>query len=149
MSGVGFYCQTPEVTLTAATADTVIGIAAAANHRVHVKKLWIGGKGVTVTNEPVTIEFIRFTGDGTGTAGTVTKRDADASETVEASFKHTYTVEPTGVTSLVAFTLHPQGLLGDTFAIEWPYPISGGDFWGIRMTADNAVNVIVTVECDE
>jgi hypothetical protein len=41
MSGVAFNCVTPEVTVTGGNTDTVIGIAAAANHRVHIKKIKI------------------------------------------------------------------------------------------------------------
>ena len=149
MSGVGFYCVSGEVSLVASTAKTVLGLAAAANHRVHVNKVLVGFKGTAVSNEPVTVELIRFTGDGTGSAGTLQKRDADASETPEASFKYNYSAEPTGVTVLESFPLHPQGLWGETLPIELPIPVSGGDFWGIRCTADDAVTVMITLRCDE
>ena len=148
MSGNGFYCDTGEVP-GITTAKTVLGIAAAANHRVFVKGFTISLKGTVVTNEPVTIELIRFTADGTGTAGTVRKKDVDASENVEAGFKHTYTAEPTGVTVLKSFAVHPQGTWGEVMPIESPIEISGGDFWGIRITADDSVTAMVNADCDE
>ena len=148
MSGIGFYFDTGEVA-SITTAKTVLRIAAAMNHRVFVKAFTIGLKGLVVTNEPVTIELIRFTSDGTGTSGTVRKKDVDASENVEAGFKHTYTVEPTGVTVLKSFPLHPQGTWGEVLPIESPIEISGGDFWGIRITADDSVTAMVNVDCDE
>jgi hypothetical protein len=148
MSGVGFTCVTGEVA-GITTAKTIIGLAAAANHRVHIKAIKLGFKGTAVANEPVTVEYIRFTSNGTGTDGTALKRDADASETLEASFKHTYTVEPTGVTVLESFPLHPQGVWGEYLPIEAPIPVSGGDFWGIRITADDSVTGMATIVCDE
>ena len=148
MSGVGVYMNTPEVA-SITTAKTLIGVAAAANHRVHVKKVGVWFKGTTVTNEPVTVEFIRFTSDGTGTSGTNVKVDADASETPECSFKHTYTVEPTGVTVLETMYIHPQGGILQMLPIDEPIPISGGDFWGVRATADDAVTGGVSLKVDE
>ncbi len=149
MSGVAFTCVSGEVSVVGGATDTIIGLAALANHRVHVKGVKLGFKGKTVTNEPVTVEYVRFTSDGTGTGGTVVKRDADASETVEAAFKHTYTVEPTGMTVLESIPIHPQGGIIEVLPIEAPIPVSGGDFWGVRITPDDTVIVIVTLICDE
>ena len=112
MSGNGFYCDSGEVT-GITTAKTILGLAPAANHRVFIKAFTVSFKGVVVTNEPVTVELIRFTSDGTGSAGTVRKKDVDASENVEAGFKYNYTVEPTGVTVLKSFSVHPQGTWGE------------------------------------
>lgn len=149
MSGVGFYMTTPETTLDAATAETVIEVTAAANHRAHITKTIVSFKGKTVTNEPVTVELIRIGTTGTGTSGTATKVDPDMSETLQTSFKHTMTVEPTGITVLETYYIHPQGLLVEYLPIEAPIPIPGGDLWGVRCTADEAVTVGVSLKGNE
>jgi hypothetical protein len=151
MSGVAFNCVTPEVTVTGGNTDTVIGIAAAANHRVHIKKIKISFKGVTVTAEPVTIKMTRWSSDGTGTAGTVVKVNSSDNETVEASFKHTYTAEPTTPTTVDSFAIHPQGGVWETLPIEAPIPIGGGEFVGLELSPDSGEDsvVIVTIWCEE
>ncbi|MHA2264518.1 MAG: hypothetical protein ACXAEN_19155, partial [Candidatus Thorarchaeota archaeon] len=102
-----------------------------------------------VTNEPVTVEYIRFTSDGTGTAITEVKRDSDAGETIQTAAKHTYTIEPTGITVLSSFTIHPQGSFVDVMPIEDPYHTHGGEGFGIRITPDDTVVLIATLECEE
>ena len=149
MSGVGFTCVTGEVSLVATTAKTVIGLLAGANHRVHIKAIKLGFKGTAVANEPVTVEYVLWTVDGTGTAGTIQNRNADDNETPEASFKYNYSAEPTTPTVLESFPLHPQGVWGESLPIEAPIPVPGSDYWGIRLTADDNVNAMVTLICDE
>ncbi len=149
MSGVGFYMTTPEVSLVAATAKTVIELTAAANHRVLIKKIHWWFKGVAVTDESVTVEFIRIGTTGTGSAETPEKRDADMSETLQVDFKSNFTVEPTGITVLETFSVHPQAGYAEMLPIEFPIPVPGGDLWGIRFTADVAVNVIANIIGEE
>ncbi len=149
MSGLGFTCTTPEVTVAAAATDTVLGILAATNQGIHIQKVKLGFKGVVVTNEPVTVEFIRFTSDGTGTAITEVKSDSDAGETIQSAAKHTYTVEPTGTVVLESFTIHPQGGFIENMPIERPIHVHGGEGWGIRITPDEEAVLIATIECDE
>lgn len=149
MSGNKFYCVTGEVAIVGGQSDTIIAIIPATNQGVLVHKIWLGFKGKVVTNEPITIEFIRFTSDGTATTGTKQKVDVDSSETLQAVFKHTYTGEPTGITVLVSFTIHPQGGFIDTLPIEAPTLVHGGDFWGIRVAPDENATVLITLECEE
>ena len=151
MSGVRFNCVTPEVTVTGGETDTVIGVSAAANHRVHILKIKIGFKGKVVTNEPVTCDLTRWSSDGTGTGGTVVKVNSSDNETPEASFKHTYTVEPTTPTTIDSFTIHPQGGAWETMPIEAPVPIGGGEFVGLELSPDSGedATVIVTFWCEE
>jgi hypothetical protein len=73
MSGNVFTCVTPEVSVTGGASLTIIGITASAHHRVHIKEINLGFKGTTVTNEPVTVQYVTNTVDGTGTAGTPQK----------------------------------------------------------------------------
>jgi hypothetical protein len=148
MSGVGFYMRTPEVA-SITSAKTLLGVSAAANHRVHITEVGVWFKGTTVTNEPVTVELIRFAADGTGTSGTVVKTDETDDETFEVSFKHTYTVEPATPTVLKFWYIHPQSGVLQMLPIERPIEIKGGGFWGVRATADDSVTGGVSLEGNE
>ena len=149
MAGVFFTMTTGEVTLVAATAKTAIEVLAATNHRCLIHEIRVMFKGTTVANEPVTIEEIRFTGSGTGTAGTEVKRMVDDSEALQTSFEYNHTVEPTGITVLSNWYIHPQSGIVQPLPINRPISVPGGDFWGIRCTADDAVTVGVHIEAEE
>ena len=149
MSGLGFTCVTGEVSVAGAATDTIFGILAATNQGIYIKKVKLGFKGAVVTNEPVTVEFIRFTSDGTGTAITEVKKDSDAGETIQSAAKHTYTAEPTGIVVLESMPIHPQGGVIEVMPIEAPIHVHGGEGWGIRITPDDTVIAIATVECEE
>jgi hypothetical protein len=45
--------------------------------------------------------------------------------------------------------IHPQGGLIEELPIERPIEVPGGDYWGIRVTADDAVTAMITLVCDE
>jgi hypothetical protein len=149
MAGVFFTMTTGEVSLIAATAKTVIEVAAAANHRCLIHEIRVMFKGTTVANEPVTIEEIQFTGSGTGSAGTARKRMVDDSETLQTGFEYNHSAEPTGITVVSNWYIHPQSGIVQPLPINRPIPVPGGDFWGIRCTADDAVTVGVHIEAEE
>lgn len=149
MAGVGFYMSTAEVALAAATAKTVIEITAGANHRALVEQFGFFFDGISGTDQPVVVELIRIGTTGTGTAGTPVKRDPDMSETLQVDFKYNFTVEPTGITVLKRWNIHPQSGYEVILPITGLYPIPGGDLLGLRFTAPAVVNVIVNVEGQE
>lgn len=151
MSGNIFTCVTPEVSVTAGASLTIIGITASAHHRVHIKEIVLGFKGTKVGNEPVTVQYVTNTVDGTGTAGTPQKQDLDASEDVNATFKYNYSIEPAEGTSQImrSFPMHPQGTIMQVMPIEGPIPIKGGTFWGIGITPDDTVVAMATLVCEE
>lgn len=149
MSAVGFFMTTGEVSLTGASAKTVIAVTAAANHRALIKVIGVFFKGVTVSNEPVTVDLIRCTNAGTGTAGTPVKLHPDDPETLATDFVYNNTVEPTGITVLKTWYIHPQSGYEVVLPFDGPYPLPGGDFMGIRCLADDDVTVGVNIEGEE
>ena len=149
MAGVGWYMSVAETALAAATAKTVIEVTAASNHRALIEGVSFFFDGVSVTGQPVVVEALRITTTATGTSGTPVKLDPDMSETLQVDFKHTITVEPTGLTVLKRWNIHPQAGYESVLPITRPIPVPGGDMWGLRFTAPGAVNVIVNVEGQE
>ena len=146
MSNVGFYMDTGEIYLTAATALTVISIFAASNHRAIIKTAGIFFKGKTVGNEPVTVELVRTTNAGTGTAAAPVKKRPDDSETLQTDFVTDCSVEPTGPTVLRTWYIHPQGGMEQVLPFDEPWEIIGGGFLTIRCKADEAVVVGISLE---
>lgn len=148
MSGVNVVLSAGEIALVATTAKTVIEITAASNHRVLIEEISFMFDGVTVSNQPVFVEEIVIGTTGTGTGGTVNKR-GDYGETPELSYKYNMSAEPTGITVVKRYNIHPQAGILIPLPITRPIPIPGGDLWGLRMTANENVNVVVNVEANE
>ena len=140
---------TGEVSLVAATAKTVIAVTGGTNHRSLIKTIGIFFKGTTVSNEPVTVDLIRCTSAGTGTAGAPVKVDPDMSETLQIDFVTNNSAEPSGITVLKSWYIHPQSGYEIVLPFDGPYPLPGGDFMGIRCTADNVVTVGINLEGEE
>ena len=149
MAGVGFYMTAGEIALVAATAKTIIEVTAGANHRVRIDSLGFFFDGTSVTGEPVVVELIRIGTTGTGSAGTPVKLDPDASETLEVDFKFNMSVEPTGITVLKTWNIHPQAGYEVILPLTRPIWLPGADLVGIRCTAPSGVNVLVNVEGEE
>lgn len=98
------------VALVAATPKSVLGVIAPAAFGIDLTRLRIGFDGVTATDKAVLIELVRFTTDGTGTAGTIAQTSGRVLTTPTAfTTKYNYTVEPTGATVLDRWSLTPQG----------------------------------------
>lgn len=97
-----------DVSLVAATAKTVLAFINGATRRSRVLEIQIGGFSVTQTDQPVLIELVRFTTDGTGTAATPVARDPGNPASIGTA-KYTYTIEPTVPTVLFSTRLSPIG----------------------------------------
>lgn len=149
MAGVGFYISVVEVALVATVAKTVVEVTAAANHRVLLEQFGFFFDGISVTAEPVVVELIRIGTTGTGTDGTPVKRDPDMSEALQVDFKYNFTVEPTGITVLKRWNIHPQSGYENILTLTAPIPVPGSDLIGFRFTAPTGVNVIVNIEGQE
>jgi hypothetical protein len=93
--------------LTASTAETVVGVAAASNIVVLVLELLASLNGATSSNAPTLVEFQRNTfaanAPGTNSTSFTTangKRDPGRAETIQATAATVWTTEPTVATSL-------------------------------------------------
>lgn len=134
-----------EIALAAATAKTVLQVAAPANQRVKLMAFGVYFDGVSTTAEPVQIELVRQTTAGTMTAITaatneLTKRDPSLAEAVQATAAKNATAEPTTTDIVEARECHPQQGLEVWYPIDREVLIQGGGRLGLRITAPAAVN---------
>jgi hypothetical protein len=142
MAKAGYAAVTEgEVSLLAATAKTVLAVIAPAQFGIDLKGFSVSFDGVTAANEPVLIEVVKFTTDGTGTAATVQQLYG---RTITAGFtaKRDYSAEPTVPTVLDELSLDPNK---GTFYYDVPLGESidtaVSELIGLRMNAPQAVNV--------
>ena len=152
MAAIKARCLSASVALLAATAKTVIQIAAPANQRVKLSRLGISFDGGTSTSVPARVRILRQTTAGTFTSATnaPVPLESELTETVQTNYQVGATAEPTAGALLDDFavpTFDGQYLDYPPFANE--IIIQGGGRLGVEVTAPAAVNVRVTVEIEE
>lgn len=140
---------TAEITLTAATAKTVLQLVAAANHRVKLLSWGVFFDGTSTTAEPVQVRLLRQTTAGTMSALTPTKRDDSIADSLLTTAQHTATVEPTAGDLMEAIEVHPQQGYQAFYPLGGEVIIGGGDRLGIECTAPSGVNVRATAIFEE
>lgn len=131
-----------DIALTAATAKSVLSVINATNGIIKVVELAACFDGTSPTAEPVTVELCSST---EATAGTATSHTiAQVSGTpraVQATAKRGFTAEPTVLTVLKRWLVHPQSSLVLQFPLgREPIQASSADALVLRCTAPAAVN---------
>lgn len=132
--------QVAEEALAAATAETVIQLIAATNHRVKVLGWGIYFDGTSVTAEPVQVTIARQSTAGTSSSLTPVKRDDSLAETLLTTALQDFTVEPTTGDVLEAREVHPQAGFEIWYPLGQEIIIGGGDRIGLIATAPAIVN---------
>lgn len=140
---------TAEVALTAATAKTVLQLAAAANHRVKVLSWGVYFDGISPTAEPIQVRLLRQTAAGTMTPLTALKRDDSLSETLLTAGSHTATIEPTAGDVMEVKEIHPQTGYEKIYPFGGEVIVGGSDRIGIECTAPAGVNVRAEIVFEE
>lgn len=94
----------------AGTAKTVLNVIAASNRAVKVTEVGIGFIGASGTAKPVLVELCTSTQAGAGTSSAVTPAPTDPGDatTVQATAAKAYTAEPTALTAIRRWRVHPQ-----------------------------------------
>lgn len=139
----GYTGTTPaDVALSAATAKTVISVINAANALIRITEFGVSFDGTTAGNEPVLVELCSST---EATAGTTTDGTPvqmyGPTRTVQADYKYNYTAEPTTLTALKMWLVHPQtGIVVQHPLGREVEQVTTADAVCIRCTAPNTVN---------
>jgi hypothetical protein len=148
MAGIRAVALTDEIALSAATAKTVIQIAAPANQRVIVKEWGVFFDGVDPLAQPVQVELAKQSTAGTMSSLTPAKI-TPGSETVQTTASHTATAEPTESAVLDTVEVHPQSGYEKIFPLGEEIIVAGGERLGIVCTAPAAVNVRAKIKFEE
>lgn len=131
---------TAEIALVAATAKTVLQTRAPTNQRVVLLRWGIFFDGVSVTGEPVQVELMFQTTDGTMTSITPKKIDGSLGETVQTTGGENATAEPTEGDFISAHEIHPQQGYEVIYPLGQEPVMGGGDRIGIKCEAPANVN---------
>ena len=106
----GYTVETAgDVALSAATAKTILNVVPAANSPLRIVEIGVSFDGTSTTGTPVVVELCKST---QATAGTSTSQTPQQSRgplrTVQASGARSYTAEPTVLTTIKRWRIHPQ-----------------------------------------
>jgi hypothetical protein len=149
MAGLRLIGNPGAVSLTAATAKTVIMVKAPTNQRLVVLEWTVAFNGTATTNTPVTVELVRYSSDGTMSALTARKTNPSLPETIQSTWTHTASSEPSVSEVLDTFLVHPQ--TGHVYPLpltrEWEVP--GAGRFGIKCTAAQSVSVVPRLVAEE
>lgn len=141
---------TADVALVAATPKTILGVIAAAGVACRATEIGVSFDGISGAAEPVTVELCRSSG---ATAGTTTAQTPaqtrGAARTAQCTGARNYSAEPTALTVLKRWLVHPQtGTMHQLpLGREVEHTGVGGLF--VRCTAPVAVNAQSYVEFEE
>ena len=135
--------------MVAATAKTIIQLVAPTNQILAVTGYGVGGRGISNTQAPGLVEFVRQTDAGTGSGLTTRKKQPSRAETLQAAAQEDITVEPTTTDIVRNHTVHPQTDLEirDGFGNEME--VEGGGRLGIRGTWADAQTVDAYIDFEE
>lgn len=142
---------TADVALTAATAKTVLQVINSSAGIIKITEIGVSFDGVSSTAEPATVELCSST---QATAGTTTSQTplqvSGATRTVQATGARNYTAEPTVLTVLKRWLVHPQTGICIQFPLgREPQQNTGSDALGIRVTAPATLNCQAYIEFTE
>ena len=150
MAALQFYNNVPSLSLSAATATTVVGVSAPTNQRVKILGYGFYFDGTLNSATPVAITVGAFTG-GTGlTSATPVKVEPELTETVQSKNIQWKTGQTEGTyTAYKTFTVHPQ--LGYEYLAPLGQEdmVAGGTQWGVQVNAPATVDIRGYVKCEE
>lgn len=144
---------TADVALSAATAKTILSVIAAASKPLRVVEFGVSFDGTSATAEPVTVELCKSTQATTGTSTSQSPvQIRGATRTADASGARNYTAEPTVLTAIKRWLVHPQT------GIVIPFPLgrepetaiaADAEALCLRLTAPATVNAQAYIEFEE
>jgi hypothetical protein len=150
-----YFAQTAaaEIALGAGTLTCIARLNAPANQIVAIQGFDLSFDGTSTTAEPVIIQLLRVSTDGTGMSARnplKTKDRAAALQTTGAVGPVTAGNLPTAGDILKTFHIHPQA------GVVYPFPLNdqeieipGGGRLAIEVTAPAAVNCLFTMYGEE
>jgi hypothetical protein len=143
--------STGDIALSAATAKTVLSVINASNGLIRITELAACFDGTSGTAEPVTVELCSSTEAGAGTATSHTiVQVRGPTRTVQATAKRNFTAEPTTLTVLKRWLVHPQTSLCLQFPLgREPEQVVTADALCLRCTAPATVNFQGYMEFEE
>lgn len=141
-----------QVALAATTAKSVLGVKAHANSGLELYAVDVSFDGIVGGNEAVLIEVCRCTwatnSPGTNSTSVTPAPLYGPRQTAGFTAGKTWTTEPTALTVLEEFRIHPQGSGIIQLPLGQAYDCDLAEGFVLRMTADDAVNARATMKVE-
>jgi hypothetical protein len=137
-----------QIALAAATAKTIVQVVAAANHQIAIKGISVSFDGASSSAVPVQVDLCKQSTAGTSSAGTPVEETATGL-TLQTTSRITVTVEPTLVSVLRRFEVHPQAGILEKFTLEDEILVANSGRIGLRCTAPATVNCLGHISFEE
>lgn len=140
--------------LAAATAETVIQLVPAVNHRIALIGYGLGSRGTSNTQAPGQVDIVRQAEAGTASPLTLTKDGGEDAATLDITGQQTFTAEPATTTPQRTHGLHPQAAFDIRDAYSHEITAGGaaqsGSFrLGIRATFPDVQTVEAYLQFEE
>lgn len=146
MAGLKLVASSGAQALAADTAETVLQLSAAANHRIVIQGFSVTLSGTAAKD--LIVRLVRQT--GTGTAGTLSSTtqiiyplDSSAAETIQTLARTNYSAEPgLDTPNKVVQYKRLQSSYEKVFALGQEIVVPGGGFLGIEVTSVGATATV-------
>jgi hypothetical protein len=146
MSALYLVANSGSQALAANTAETVLQLTAAANHRIRILGLSLTIAGTTPLD--ITLRVVRQTSAGTsGTSVTPVKVEPSAAETIQTSAATNFSAEPTATDVLMFKRL--QGSYEMIYPLGQELIVAGGGRIGVEVTCTAIATVAAEVRFEE
>jgi hypothetical protein len=137
--------------LSAATAKTIVNVINGTNALIRITQLGVSFDGTSATAVPVVVELCKSTqaGAGTSTAFTIIQ-ERGPTRTVQATAAVDYSAEPTVLTVIRTWLVHPQsGITVPFYPGREPEQTTSVNALCLRCTAPAIVNARGFIEFEE
>lgn len=140
-----------DIALTAATAKTILNYICASNAIARIVELSVSFDGTSGTATPVLVELCKSTQGAAGTSTSHTMAQSGGpTRTVQGTAARNYTAEPTTLTTIKRWRVHPQTGLVIQFPLgREPEQVASANAYAIRCTAAANVNAQGYLEVEE
>ena len=138
-----------DVSLSAATAKTVLGFKAPSNAVITLRNAHINFESVTASDAVALIELVKGSADGTGTSETPINYNGAHTASCSFTAKHTYTVEPASLTVIKAWQYPVQGSADIPLPFFVPITSAAGGFIGFRVTTPQAQSCRISADVED
>lgn len=142
---------TTDVALVAATAKTILSYICASGIPARLIEFAVSFDGTSASAEPVTVEVCLSTQAGAGTSTSQSPvQSGGAPKTVSGTGARNFSAEPTVITTLKRYLVHPQAGIVMQFPLgREPEQTTTADAILIRCTAPANVNAQGYIEIEE
>lgn len=148
MAGVRWKASNSVEQSTGVAKRCLLQVKAPANQRLQIDEVEISFKGVNNIAAPILVTFEIQSDKPTGSdVVTPVKTNQSDGETLQTTAAELFdgSDQPAVVATLYRFEVHPQGARSWQAPFGKEIPVKGGQYFGVTVTAEDAVSALVDI----